>query len=129
LTVGPVETSASKTVDVLSPVVVTFADRPAEIRGPAGTLPGVSAFQRPFVDHFLGTAGDGPSVLVAMKRCPAGQPSGRAMTAGAVTAVGLLRKDAEPANNVCALWLPTWLYRRPPNCTRQFLGTTLSAPT
>ena len=44
----------------------TLPDFPAEIRAPAGTLPGVSAFQLHFADHNIMTPGDAPNVLVAM---------------------------------------------------------------
>lgn len=44
----------------------TLPDFPAEIRAPAGTLPGVSAFQLHFADHDIMTPGDSPDVLVAM---------------------------------------------------------------
>ena len=44
----------------------TLPDFPAEIRAPAGTLPGVSAFQLHFADHDILTPGDSPNVLVAM---------------------------------------------------------------
>jgi 2-oxoglutarate/2-oxoacid ferredoxin oxidoreductase subunit alpha len=44
----------------------TLPDFPAEIRAPAGTLPGVSAFQLHFADHDVMTPGDAPDVLVAM---------------------------------------------------------------
>ena len=44
----------------------TLPDFPAEIRAPAGTLPGVSAFQLHFADHSVVTPGDAPTVLVAM---------------------------------------------------------------
>jgi 2-oxoglutarate ferredoxin oxidoreductase subunit alpha len=44
----------------------TLPDFPAEIRAPAGTLPGVSAFQLHFADHDILTPGDRPDVLVAM---------------------------------------------------------------
>ncbi len=44
----------------------TLPDFPAEIRAPAGTLPGVSAFQLHFADHDVLTPGDAPNVLVAM---------------------------------------------------------------
>src|SRR6186997_496710 len=46
--------------------ISTFPDFPAEIRAPAGTLPGVSAFQLNFADHDIMTPGDRPDVLVAM---------------------------------------------------------------
>ena len=44
----------------------TFPDFPAEIRAPAGTLGGVSAFQVHISDHDILTPGDSPNVLVAM---------------------------------------------------------------
>ncbi|HUA96443.1 MAG TPA: 2-oxoacid:acceptor oxidoreductase subunit alpha [Acidimicrobiales bacterium] len=44
----------------------TFPDFPAEIRAPAGTLAGVSAFQVHISDHDILTPGDVPNVLVAM---------------------------------------------------------------
>ena len=46
--------------------LATFPDFPAEIRAPAGTLPGVSAFQVRIADHDIHTPGDAPDVLVAM---------------------------------------------------------------
>src|SRR5205085_5259092 len=44
----------------------TLPDFPAEIRAPAGSLPGVSGFQIHFADHDILTPGDQPDVLVAM---------------------------------------------------------------
>jgi len=44
----------------------TFPDYPAEIRAPAGTLPGVSGFQIQFSHSTVFTPGDQPDVLVAM---------------------------------------------------------------
>ena len=44
----------------------TLPDYPAEIRAPAGTLPGVSAFQVRIADHDIHNPGDAPDVLVAM---------------------------------------------------------------
>ena len=44
----------------------TLPDFPAEIRAPAGSLPGVSGFQLHFADHDILTPGDSPNVLVAM---------------------------------------------------------------
>ncbi len=46
--------------------LATFPDFPAEIRAPAGTLAGVSAFQVHISDHHISTPGDSPNVLVAM---------------------------------------------------------------
>src|ERR671914_1921512 len=46
--------------------LATLPDFPAEIRAPAGTIAGVSAFQIHFSDHDILTPGDQPGVLVAM---------------------------------------------------------------
>ncbi|MFD0288413.1 2-oxoacid:acceptor oxidoreductase subunit alpha [Streptomyces lutosisoli] len=46
--------------------LATLPNFPAEIRAPAGTLPGVSSFQLHFADHDILTPGDAPNVLVAM---------------------------------------------------------------
>jgi 2-oxoglutarate/2-oxoacid ferredoxin oxidoreductase subunit alpha len=46
--------------------LATLPDFPAEIRAPAGTLAGVSAFQVHISDHDITTPGDAPNVLVAM---------------------------------------------------------------
>jgi 2-oxoglutarate ferredoxin oxidoreductase subunit alpha len=46
--------------------LATMPDFPAEIRAPAGTLAGVSAFQIHFADRDIVTPGDAPGVLVAM---------------------------------------------------------------
>jgi len=44
----------------------TLPNFPAEIRAPAGTLPGVSSFQLHFASYDILTPGDRPDVLVAM---------------------------------------------------------------
>ncbi len=46
--------------------LATLPEFPAEIRAPAGTLAGVSAFQIHISDHDITTPGDAPNVLVAM---------------------------------------------------------------
>ncbi len=46
--------------------LATFPDYPAEIRAPAGTLPGVSGFQVQFSSSDVYTPGDAVDVLVAM---------------------------------------------------------------
>ena len=46
--------------------IATMPDFPAEIRAPAGTLPGVSSFQLQFSSGEIFTPGDEPDVLVAM---------------------------------------------------------------
>ncbi len=62
----------------------TLPDFPAEIRAPAGTLAGVSAFQVHISDHDILTPGDQPSVLVAMN------PAALKANVGAVTTGGTL---------------------------------------
>src|SRR5687768_17777094 len=46
--------------------LATLPEFPAEIRAPAGTIAGVSAFQVHISDHDITTPGDAPDVLVAM---------------------------------------------------------------
>src|SRR5437660_3868582 len=46
--------------------LATLPNFPAEIRAPAGTLAGVSAFQIHFASRDILTPGDAPNVLVAM---------------------------------------------------------------
>src|SRR5262245_64682782 len=51
---------------ILGNDLVTLPDFPAEIRAPAGTLAGVSAFQIHFAARDIITPGDAPNVLVAL---------------------------------------------------------------
>src|SRR6202051_3208599 len=51
---------------VLGNDLATLPNFPAEIRAPAGTLAGVSAFQIHFASRDILTPGDHPNVLVAM---------------------------------------------------------------
>ncbi|MDA8016538.1 MAG: 2-oxoacid:acceptor oxidoreductase subunit alpha [Thermoanaerobaculia bacterium] len=59
-------TQFTNTSAVLGNDLSTLPDFPAEIRAPAGTLPGVSAFQVRIADYDIHTPGDVPDVLVAM---------------------------------------------------------------
>jgi 2-oxoglutarate ferredoxin oxidoreductase subunit alpha len=59
-------TQFSNTSALLGNDLSTLPDFPAEIRAPAGTLPGVSAFQVRIADYDIHTPGDAPDVLVAM---------------------------------------------------------------
>jgi 2-oxoglutarate ferredoxin oxidoreductase subunit alpha len=59
-------TQFTNTSALLGNDLSTLPDFPAEIRAPAGTLPGVSAFQVRIADHDIHTPGDQPDVLVAM---------------------------------------------------------------
>ena len=51
---------------VVPNAIATFPDFPAEIRAPAGTIPGVSAFQVHFGSREILTPGDEPDALIAM---------------------------------------------------------------
>ena len=56
----------TNTAALLGNDLATFPDYPAEIRAPAGTLPGVSGFQVHFASDDIFTPGDAPDVLIAM---------------------------------------------------------------
>ncbi|HXN19494.1 MAG TPA: 2-oxoacid:acceptor oxidoreductase subunit alpha [Candidatus Binatus sp.] len=56
----------TNTVALYGNDLATFPDYPAEIRAPAGTLPGVSGFQVHFSSSDVYTPGDSVDVLVAM---------------------------------------------------------------
>ncbi len=56
----------TKTSAILGNDIATFPDFPAEIRAPAGTLPGVSGFQVRFSSRDIHSPGDAPDCLVAM---------------------------------------------------------------
>ncbi len=56
----------TNTVALYGNDLATFPDYPAEIRAPAGTLPGVSGFQLQFSSGQVFTAGDSVDALVAM---------------------------------------------------------------
>jgi 2-oxoglutarate ferredoxin oxidoreductase subunit alpha len=59
-------TQFTRTAAVFGNDISTFPDYPAEIRAPAGSLPGVSGFQISFASSEIYTPGDAPDVLVAM---------------------------------------------------------------
>src|SRR5438046_912496 len=59
-------TQFTNTSAIVGNDISTLPDFPAEIRAPAGSLPGVSGFQLNFSNHDIRTPGDQPSVLVAM---------------------------------------------------------------
>jgi 2-oxoglutarate/2-oxoacid ferredoxin oxidoreductase subunit alpha len=59
-------TQFTNTSALLGNDLSTLPDFPAEIRAPAGTLAGVSAFQVRIADYDIHTPGDSPDVLVAM---------------------------------------------------------------
>ncbi|HYM84080.1 MAG TPA: 2-oxoacid:acceptor oxidoreductase subunit alpha, partial [Candidatus Dormibacteraeota bacterium] len=59
-------TQFTRTAAVFGNDISTLPDFPAEIRAPAGSLPGVSGFQLSFSSTDIHTPGDQPDVLVAM---------------------------------------------------------------
>ena len=59
-------TQFTRTAAVYGNDISTYPDYPAEIRAPAGSLPGVSGFQISFSSGDIHTPGDAPDVLVAM---------------------------------------------------------------
>ena len=59
-------TQFTRTAAAFGNDISTFPDYPAEIRAPAGSLPGVSGFQLSFSSTEIHTPGDEPDVLVAM---------------------------------------------------------------
>lgn len=59
-------TQFTNTSAIVGNDISTLPDFPAEIRAPAGSLPGVSGFQLNFSSHDIRTPGDQPNVLVAM---------------------------------------------------------------
>ncbi|MGR6999911.1 2-oxoacid:acceptor oxidoreductase family protein [Yinghuangia aomiensis] len=92
----------------------TLPNFPAEIRAPAGTLPGVSSFQLHFADHDILTPGDAPTVLVAMN--PAALKANiRDLPRGAEIIVNtdefskraMARSATRPTRSKTARWTPT----------------------
>ena len=59
-------TQFTNTSAIVGNDISTLPDFPAEIRAPAGSLPGVSGFQLNFSSHDIHTPGDQANVLVAM---------------------------------------------------------------
>lgn len=59
-------TQFTSTAAIIGNDISTLPDFPAEIRAPAGSLPGVSGYQLNFSSRDIRTPGDEPNVLVAM---------------------------------------------------------------
>ncbi len=76
--------------------LATLPEFPAEIRAPAGTLAGVSAFQVHISDHDITTPGDAPSVLVAMNPAALKSELERLEPGGAI----ILNSDAFDERNL-----------------------------
>ncbi|GAC1666558.1 MAG: 2-oxoacid:acceptor oxidoreductase subunit alpha [Candidatus Acidiferrum sp.] len=74
----------TNTVALYGNDIATFPDYPAEIRAPAGTLPGVSGFQLHFSSNDVSTPGDAVDVLIAMN------PAALKVNVGDLKANGIL---------------------------------------
>jgi len=79
--------------------IATLPDFPAEIRAPAGTLPGVSAYQLQFAADDIFTPGDTPDVLVVMNAAALAKNIDVLKKGGIVVANenGFKKKDIEKA--------------------------------
>ena len=86
----------TRTAAVFGNDISTLPDFPAEIRAPAGSLPGVSGFQISFSSTDIHTPGDEPDVLVAMN------PAALKTNVGDLPAGGALivNSDAFTAQNL-----------------------------
>ncbi len=74
----------TNTVALYGNDIATFPDFPAEIRAPAGTLPGVSGYQLHFSSNDVYTPGDAVDVLIAMN------PAALKVNVGDLKANGIL---------------------------------------
>lgn len=86
-------TQFTKTTAVFGNDIATLPDYPAEIRAPAGSLPGVSGFQISFSSSDIRTPGDQPDALVAMN------PAALKVNLGDLVQGGLLIVDADEFNH------------------------------
>ncbi len=89
-------TQFTRTAAVFGNDVSTLPDYPAEIRAPAGSLPGVSGFQLSFSSAEIYTPGDDPDVLVAMNPAALRTNIGDLPAGGAL----IVNSDAFNANNL-----------------------------
>jgi len=89
-------TQFTRTAAVFGNDVSTLPDYPAEIRAPAGSLPGVSGFQISFSSAEIYTPGDEPDVLVAMNPAALKTNIGELPAGGAL----IVNSDAFIANNL-----------------------------
>jgi 2-oxoglutarate ferredoxin oxidoreductase subunit alpha len=89
-------TQFTRTAAVFGNDISTLPDFPAEIRAPAGSLPGVSGFQISFSSEEIHTPGDQPDVLVAMNPAALRTNVGDLPPGGAL----IVNTDAFNANNL-----------------------------
>ena len=86
----------TRTAAVFGNDISTLPDFPAEIRAPAGSLPGVSGFQISFSSAEIYTPGDAPDVLVAMNPAALRTNIGELPAGGAL----IVNADAFTGNNL-----------------------------
>jgi 2-oxoglutarate ferredoxin oxidoreductase subunit alpha len=89
-------TQFTRTAAAFGNDISTFPDYPAEIRAPAGSLPGVSGFQLSFSSTQIHTPGDAPDVLVAMNPAALKANLGELPAGGAL----IVNEDAFTAQNL-----------------------------
>jgi 2-oxoglutarate/2-oxoacid ferredoxin oxidoreductase subunit alpha len=89
-------TQFTRSAAVFGNDISTLPDFPAEIRAPAGSLPGVSGFQISFSSLDIHTPGDQPDVLVAMNPAALRTNIGDLPPGGAL----IVNQDAFTANNL-----------------------------
>ena len=89
-------TQFTRTAAVFGNDISTLPDFPAEIRAPAGSLPGVSGFQISFSSSEIHTPGDQPDVLVAMNPAALKTNIGDLPAGGAL----IVNKDAFTQQNL-----------------------------
>ncbi len=89
-------TQFTRTAAAFGNDISTFPDYPAEIRAPAGSLPGVSGFQLSFSSSEIHTPGDEPDVLVAMNPAALKANIGDLPPGGAL----IVNKDAFTTQNL-----------------------------
>src|SRR5579859_5603264 len=113
--------------------ISTLPDFPAEIRAPAGSLPGASGFQLHFADPAILTPGDARNLQQAgYAQSPLSDGSLdeyqvhavplTSLTVGALKEVeGVTPREAERSKNMFALGLMSWLYGRSIKPSIEFL--------
>ena len=89
-------TQFTRTAAVFGNDIATLPDFPAEIRAPAGSLPGVSGFQISFSSADIHTPGDQPDVLVAMNPAALRANAGDVPPGGAI----VVNEDAFTKQNL-----------------------------
>jgi 2-oxoglutarate ferredoxin oxidoreductase subunit alpha len=92
----------TRTAAVFGNDISTLPDFPAEIRAPAGSLPGVSGFQLSFSSTDIHTPGDAPDVLVAMNPAALRTNLGELPAGGAL----IVNEDAFTSGNLSKVGYP-----------------------